>query len=136
MILKIRFKNKVPFKLSSGNVVLSIEKIDLIELVNQTNGEFSEKFDTKSLSIVSSLPDKSVFIEADGRRLWRILENLYNNVAKYAFILSSLILFSTAIDKPSQIRLIAFTSLLSIPLKSLIFILEYGKFYSEHVIYY
>ncbi len=71
-------------KLSSGNVVLSIEKIDLIELVNQTNGEFSEKFDTKSLSIVFSLPDKSVFIEADGRRLWRILENLYNNVAKYA----------------------------------------------------
>jgi len=71
-------------KLSSGNVVLSIEKIDLIELVNQTNGEFSEKFGTKNLSIVSSLPDKSVFIEADGRRLWRILENLYNNVAKYA----------------------------------------------------
>lgn len=71
-------------KLSSGNVVLSIEKIDLIELVNQTNGEFSEKFGTKNLSIVSSLPDRSVFIEADGRRLWRILENLYNNVAKYA----------------------------------------------------
>lgn len=71
-------------KLSSGNVVLTIEKIDLVELVNQTNGEFSEKFDAKNLVIVSSLPEKSVFVEADGRRLWRVLENLYNNVAKYA----------------------------------------------------
>lgn len=71
-------------KLSSGNVVLMIEKIDIVELVNQTNGEFMEKFSMKNLSIVAKLPDHPVFVEADGRRLWRVLENLYNNVAKYA----------------------------------------------------
>lgn len=71
-------------KLSSETVVLSMEKIDLVELVKQTNGEFAEKFAEKNLTIVSSLPEKSIFIEADGRRLWRVLENLYINVSKYA----------------------------------------------------
>lgn len=61
-----------------------MEKIDLVELVKQTNGEFAEKFAEKNLTIVSSLPEKSIFIEADGRRLWRVLENLYINVSKYA----------------------------------------------------
>lgn len=71
-------------KLSSETVVFSIERIDLVELVRQTNGEFAEKFAEKNLTIISSLPEKSVFIEADGRGLWRVLENLYINVSKYA----------------------------------------------------
>lgn len=71
-------------KLSSETVVLSIEKIDLVELVRQTNGEFAEKFAEKHLTIMPSLPEKSILIEADGRGLWRVLENLYINVSKYA----------------------------------------------------
>ncbi len=71
-------------KLSSETVVLSIEKIDLVELVRQTNGEFAEKFAEKNLTIIPSLPEKPIIIEADGRGLWRVLENLYINVSKYA----------------------------------------------------
>lgn len=71
-------------KLSSGNIVLSMQEINLVELVNQANGEFSEKFELKNLAIVPTLPENPVMIEADGRRIWRVLENLYNNVAKYA----------------------------------------------------
>lgn len=71
-------------KLSSETVDLLIEKIDLVELVRQTNGEFAEKFTNKNLSIVPSLPEKSVVIEADGKGMWRVLENLYINVSKYA----------------------------------------------------
>lgn len=71
-------------KLSSGNIVLTMQEIDLVELVNQANGEFTEKFAQKRLTIIPALPDKSVIIDADGRRLWRVLENLYNNVWKYA----------------------------------------------------
>lgn len=71
-------------KLSSGNIILTMQEIDLVELVNQANGEFSEKFELKNLTIISSLPENSVIIEADGRRIWRVLENLYNNVSKYA----------------------------------------------------
>jgi len=71
-------------KLSSKTVVLSIERIDLVELVKQTNGEFAEKFAEKNLTIMPTLPERAVFIEADGRRMWRVLENLYINVSKYA----------------------------------------------------
>lgn len=70
-------------KLSSGNIVLTMQEINLVELVNQANGEFTEKFAQKNLTIVAALPDTPIKIEADGRRLWRVLENLYNNVSKY-----------------------------------------------------
>lgn len=71
-------------KISSGNIVLHWEKINLIELLNQSIGEFSEKFQEKSLHIVMDAPKGSVYIEADSRRIWRVIENLFNNIYKYA----------------------------------------------------
>ena len=71
-------------KISSGNIILNIERINFIELIHQTAGEFSEKFELRNLTLITSLPDQPVTIAADGRRLYRVLENLYNNVAKYA----------------------------------------------------
>ncbi len=72
-------------KASSGNIKLEISDIDLIELVHQTNGEFEEKFASRHLQLVTTAQEQeSLIIEADGRRLWRILENLYNNAFKYA----------------------------------------------------
>lgn len=71
-------------KISSGNVKLDMQVIDLVELVYQTSGEFNEKFEQKELTIVTKLPKTAVLIHADGRQLYRVIENLYNNVAKYA----------------------------------------------------
>ena len=71
-------------KASSGNLKLEITSIDFVELIHQTNGEFEEKFALRHLELVSSLPAESILIEADGRYLWRVLENLYNNAFKYA----------------------------------------------------
>ncbi|MGN0140954.1 MAG: sensor histidine kinase [Roseburia sp.] len=71
-------------RISSGNVKLDMQKIDIVELVYQTGGEFNEKFEAKELTIVTKLPQTAVFIRADGRQLYRAVENLYNNVAKYA----------------------------------------------------
>lgn len=71
-------------RISSGNIKLDMQKIDIVELVYQTGGEFNEKFETKELTIVTKLPKSAVFILADGRQLYRAVENLYNNVAKYA----------------------------------------------------
>ena len=71
-------------KISSGNIVLDMRPINLGELVWQTNGEFEEKFNARGLEIVSKIPEQPVKIMADGRRMWRVVENLYNNVAKYA----------------------------------------------------
>ena len=71
-------------RITSGNVKLDMRQIDLIELVYQTAGEFNEKFEDKELTIVTKLPKGKVMILADGRQLYRVIENLYNNVAKYA----------------------------------------------------
>ena len=70
-------------KISSGNISLNFERINFVELVHQSLGEFSEKFDEKQLQFITSLPDKPVFIMADSRRIYRVIENLYNNIYKY-----------------------------------------------------
>lgn len=71
-------------KISSHNIVLEKTKLNFNELVTQTSGEFYERFQEKHLTLVTMLPDESVYIEADGRRIWRILENLYANALKYS----------------------------------------------------
>ena len=71
-------------KATSGNVSLDIQRIDFVELVKEANGEFEEKYSERHLEIVAKLPDEAVIIEADGARLWRVLENIYGNVYKYA----------------------------------------------------
>lgn len=71
-------------KISSGNISLEWERINLVELVNQTIGEFSEKFEQKHLTPVLNTPGNMMYIEADSRRIWRVVENLLNNIFKYA----------------------------------------------------
>ncbi len=71
-------------KISSGNVTLHMDEIDLVELVRQTGGEFNEKLEQNGLNVISKFPNDSVMIYADGRQLWRVIGNLYNNVGKYA----------------------------------------------------
>ncbi len=71
-------------KISSGNIVLQWEKINLVELLKQTIGEFSEKFQEKALYPVINAPKEDIFIQADSRRIWRVIENLFNNIFKYA----------------------------------------------------
>lgn len=71
-------------KISSGNINLHFEKINLTELLNQTIGEFSEKFEQKSLTLVMNVNASSAVIEADSRSIWRVMENLFNNIFKYA----------------------------------------------------
>lgn len=71
-------------KVSSGNISLEWMNINLVEMIQQTSGEFEEKFKKRGLQEVLLLPDTEAIIRADGRRMWRILENIYNNAAKYA----------------------------------------------------
>ena len=71
-------------KVSSGNIKLEFMNVDLVEMIQQTEGEFEEKFAARNLSVITSLPDQPAVIRVDGRRLWRVLENIYGNAAKYA----------------------------------------------------
>lgn len=71
-------------KISSGNIELKLEKINLTELVNQTIGEFTEKFALRNLQINVKAKQDKLYIEADSRRIWRVVENLFDNIYKYA----------------------------------------------------
>ena len=71
-------------KVSSGNISLERMDVNLVEMINQTAGEFAEKFEHKNLELIQTLSDESAIIHVDGRRMWRVLENIYNNAAKYA----------------------------------------------------
>ena len=71
-------------KISSGNISLQMEKINFTELLYQTCGEFSDKLAERCLEPVLHVPEKPVYIEADPRRIWRVAENLFSNVCKYA----------------------------------------------------
>ncbi len=71
-------------KASSGNVKLNLERIDIVELINQTTGEFEDKFKEKKLDIIITMPKEELFVEADSRYMYRIIENVFSNVSKYA----------------------------------------------------
>lgn len=71
-------------KISSGNVRLDMQMIDMVELIYQTGGEFNERFEERNLTIVTKLPHTPVMVRADGRQLYRAIGNLYINAAKYA----------------------------------------------------
>lgn len=71
-------------KISSGNISIELSKINFVELVNQTIGEFYEKLEKNSLSVIFKPQQQDMMIMADARHLWRVIENLLNNVCKYA----------------------------------------------------
>ena len=58
--------------------------LNFVELIHQVIGEFEERFQEKNLSIMVHFDQEEAIICADGRRLWRVLENVFGNVAKYA----------------------------------------------------
>ena len=71
-------------KASSGNIKLNMERLNVNELLKQISGEFEDKFKARKLEEVMSLPEKSVYINADSRYMYRVLENMYSNISKYA----------------------------------------------------
>lgn len=71
-------------KASSGNIKLKMEKINVSELVKQVSGEFEDRFHERKLEEIMTLPEEPIFIWADGRYMYRVLENIYSNCAKYA----------------------------------------------------
>ncbi len=71
-------------KASSGNIKLESKKIVIGELLKQATGEFEDKFKEKNLEVIMNLPEEEVSIYADSRYMYRIIENLFVNVSKYA----------------------------------------------------
>ncbi len=70
-------------KISSGNVELHMTTLDLRSMVQMAVGEFEDRFELVPLK-VEMTATQSYFVRADGEMLWRVLDNLLGNIAKYA----------------------------------------------------
>lgn len=71
-------------KVSSGLIDLNIEQVDIAALLRQALGEFDEKIGNSSLTFRTNIPIEEVNLKLDGKRTWRVFENLINNALKYS----------------------------------------------------
>lgn len=71
-------------KASTGNLTVNWERLDWAQLTDQALAETGERLEAQKLTVVRSLPEEPLWVEADGRHLWRVLDNLLTNCAKYA----------------------------------------------------
>ena len=71
-------------KTSTGNIELERTNMNLVELMGQVAGEYEDKFSEKNLELIQNISAERVVINADGRRIFRIIDNVMNNIYKYA----------------------------------------------------
>ena len=70
-------------KASSGNIPVSLEKIAIVSLITQGLGELNDKIEANGLDIKLNYPQEKVYVTADGKLLWRSIENLLSNIFNY-----------------------------------------------------
>ncbi|MGE4484436.1 MAG: sensor histidine kinase [Oscillospiraceae bacterium] len=70
-------------KAATGNISVSPERTDITELLNQSVGEYSDRFAESELEAVIKTPQEAVIL-ADGKLMWRVFDNLLNNICKYS----------------------------------------------------
>ncbi|MEG1243167.1 MAG: HAMP domain-containing sensor histidine kinase, partial [Oscillospiraceae bacterium] len=71
-------------KVSTGNVEVALAPCDVGVLLTQTAGEYEQRLEASSLALILSSPKNPVTVMADGRLIWRVFDNLMNNVCKYS----------------------------------------------------
>ncbi len=71
-------------KASTGNVALAPEKLDVCQIVRQSLGEYMERLERAGLQVMQLLPEEPCYAMVDGRQMWRVFDNLYSNICKYA----------------------------------------------------
>ena len=91
-------------KASSGNLELNMEKIDITQLLRQAIGEMEEKLSNANLDLKLRVPEEKTYIMADGKKLYRVLENLLSNISKYS--LNNTRVYIDIIEENDKVRLL------------------------------
>lgn len=71
-------------KASTGNLPVNMELCEAGVFLVQTVGEFGERTEELGLDLMIKSPEYPLYIMADGRHFWRVIDNLMNNICKYA----------------------------------------------------
>ena len=68
----------------SGNMVFEKEDLNIVSLLRQVIGELEEKINQANLNIITKWPEDKAILYLDGRKTFRVYENLINNIIKYS----------------------------------------------------
>ncbi len=71
-------------KASTGSIEVNLEVCEVGVLLEQAQGEFEGRLYEKNMDVITKIPENPVKIMADGKHLWRVFDNLFNNICKYA----------------------------------------------------
>lgn len=71
-------------KASSGNIEINLSRCNAGVMISQMSGEYEQRLSEAGLELVCTAPENDVYIMADGRRIWRVFDNLMGNARKYA----------------------------------------------------
>ncbi len=71
-------------KATSGDMNVEMTRMELVQFMEQALGELSDKIDASGLTFVNEMPDEKMYVNADGRLLWRVIGNVLENALKYA----------------------------------------------------
>lgn len=71
-------------KVSTGNISVNLMKFELGILLSQALAEYEERFEKNNLQVVLNKTDEALYVMADNRHMWRVFDNILNNIAKYA----------------------------------------------------
>ncbi|WP_059171677.1 HAMP domain-containing sensor histidine kinase [Bacillus sp. FJAT-27445] len=71
-------------KASSGSIPVQLEQIDIVSLLTQGLGEVNDKIEASGLDFKFNYPKEKIVVTADGKLLWRSIENILSNIFNYA----------------------------------------------------
>lgn len=71
-------------KAASGNLEMNMEDLDIVALLRQTLGEFEDKISISNLEFIKKIPEQKTTIYADGKKTFRVFQNLISNILKYS----------------------------------------------------
>lgn len=71
-------------KATTGSLEVNLEPCEVGVLLTQAVGEYQQRMEEKELELIVRQPEEPVNIMADGRHLWRVFDNLLNNICKYS----------------------------------------------------
>ncbi|WP_206459161.1 sensor histidine kinase [Anaerovorax sp. IOR16] len=71
-------------KASSGDMPVNMHEVELLSLINQGLGEMNDRFQQRGLEVIIKAEKEKYYVLADGQLLWRVVENLFGNIIKYA----------------------------------------------------
>ncbi|CQR47427.1 Sensor protein kinase WalK [Paraliobacillus sp. PM-2] len=90
-------------KMASGNMEITKEKVDLVQLLKQSLGEYNEMIDASSLQFRITNEEKPIYAYVDGQKLWRVFENLISNILKYGMDSTRVYIDISTVDEKAVI---------------------------------